>query len=693
MDDLERDELLSAYVDGELTAGERAQVEQLLAESVEARQIVAELRSLRSTFRQLPQHRLEADFPKKVLRQAERAMLLGPIVAPADHVVASTREAPAAEKSVVAPPVHGDKLPLELSRWRKVAAGLGALAAIAAAVLVMASLTSSRGDREVAQSAARSDLATNEETGADSAVPGLQSGQSAQLGHVHDSEVQDRMSRMSRSDADAFGGSARDLTEMEGLGESQSGASPSLSRSNAGGMAGRPSGAAAQAGRFLKLESWDLHSRDVTLFSDFTAAENMDSDPVSLSFAEGTATPTADQIVLVKLKRSELDYGVSHLEQLLASHNITPSANVFDKIQKDGSAQEEKVRGVESPQPQLDRVESTAAIKPTDKPDAAPGKWNESAYSLGDGSQDDVFYWVEAGPEQIQATLNGLTAGDDQFLSVSVLKPNNLPAQSQDGQSYRFKSQRGGQPAADLRRLGSVRGMSREQATEGAGNALGIERLETAEPQGKARYYVQDDLKDRAAGNKRIFAGGQLKDAVKEEADDRLKLRERLRDSNQTAQQTDEKKTTETPTSGASGYERTRRKSTAASDAPNGSMPTERELGAQPSLAAPARAAEDTPSPKQLSATESDNTRGQSLRGAAEEPAAAQSRLADEAMAGAIERRGSAEARRRPAGQGRVLIVLQVVDDAKEADKGTPSEPAPIAESPSEPAGQAGDKK
>ena len=692
MDDLERDELLSAYVDSELTAGERAQVEQLLAESVEARQIVAELRSLRSTFRQLPQHRLEADFPKKVLRQAERAMLIAPIVAPADHVVASGREAPAAEKSVVAPPVHGDKLPLELSRWRKVAAGLGALAAIAAAVLVMASLTSSRGDREVAQSAARADLVPNEEMGADSAVPGLQSGQSAQLGHFHDSEVPDRMSGMSRSDADAFGGSARNLTEMEGLGESQSGASPSLSPSNAGGMAGRPSGAAAQAGRFLKLNSWDLHSPDVTLYSDFTAAENMDSDPVSLSFAEGTATPTADQIVLVKLKRSELDYGVSHLEQLLASHNITPSA--FDEIQKDGSAREEKVRGVESPQPQLDSVESDAAIKPTDKPDAAPEKGNESAYSLGDGSQDEVFYWVEAGPEQIQATLNGLTAGDDQFLSVSVLKPNNLPPQpSQDGQSYRFKPQRGGQAPADLRRLGSVRGMSREQVTEGAGNALGIERLETAEPQGKARYYVQDDLKNRAAGNKRSFAGGQLKDAVKEEADDRLKLHQRLRDSNQTAQQADEKKTTETPTSEASGYERTRRNSTAAPDAPNGSMPTERELGARPSLAAPARAAEDTPSPKQLSATESDNTQGQSLRGAAEEPAAAQSRLADEAMAGALERRGKAEARRRPAGNGRVLIVLQVVKDAKEADNGTPSEPAPIAESPSEPAEQAGDKK
>ncbi|MFV1967374.1 MAG: anti-sigma factor, partial [Pirellulaceae bacterium] len=70
------DELVSAYIDGEVTADEGAQVERALAESAECRQLFEELQSLGSSLRSLPRFVLPGDFHQRVLRQAERAVLL-----------------------------------------------------------------------------------------------------------------------------------------------------------------------------------------------------------------------------------------------------------------------------------------------------------------------------------------------------------------------------------------------------------------------------------------------------------------------------------------------------------------------------------------------------------------------------------------------------------------------------------------
>ncbi len=75
MNDLPQNELLSAYLDGELTAAEQAEMERLLAESPAARQLVEELRALRNMLRTLPQEKLTEDLSRQVLRVAERRML------------------------------------------------------------------------------------------------------------------------------------------------------------------------------------------------------------------------------------------------------------------------------------------------------------------------------------------------------------------------------------------------------------------------------------------------------------------------------------------------------------------------------------------------------------------------------------------------------------------------------------------
>ncbi len=72
-----REELISAYVDGELSAEERARVEQWLAESAELRQLADELRALRSSMQALPRHQLDQDLGPAVLHRAERAVLGG----------------------------------------------------------------------------------------------------------------------------------------------------------------------------------------------------------------------------------------------------------------------------------------------------------------------------------------------------------------------------------------------------------------------------------------------------------------------------------------------------------------------------------------------------------------------------------------------------------------------------------------
>lgn len=76
MSELPREERLSAYLDGELTAAERAEVETLLADDADSRQLLDELRALRRDVQQLPKYELGPDFSQRVLRQAERSMLM-----------------------------------------------------------------------------------------------------------------------------------------------------------------------------------------------------------------------------------------------------------------------------------------------------------------------------------------------------------------------------------------------------------------------------------------------------------------------------------------------------------------------------------------------------------------------------------------------------------------------------------------
>ncbi len=86
MSDDVQDELLSAYLDGELADAERERVDRRLAADPAARQLLDELRAVRGLVQGLPRQQLPADFEQQVLREAQRLTLAQPPLDVAVHL-------------------------------------------------------------------------------------------------------------------------------------------------------------------------------------------------------------------------------------------------------------------------------------------------------------------------------------------------------------------------------------------------------------------------------------------------------------------------------------------------------------------------------------------------------------------------------------------------------------------------------
>lgn len=130
------EELISAFLDDELSPEERVRAEQLLTERADLRRLLDDLRGLREGLRALPSYALGEEFGSLVMRRAEREMLRGDAGQPLDSLIADApakpqdREPPAADKIAEQKTVdvnHAD-------RWRRPAAW--ALIALAAALVI-----------------------------------------------------------------------------------------------------------------------------------------------------------------------------------------------------------------------------------------------------------------------------------------------------------------------------------------------------------------------------------------------------------------------------------------------------------------------------------------------------------------------------------------------------------------------------
>ncbi|MHB8972172.1 MAG: anti-sigma factor family protein [Pirellulaceae bacterium] len=119
------DELISAYLDGELTVQEQAYVEEQLRENADLRRMCDELRALRATLQAMPVAEPPANFAERILRQAERRMLLDDVsMTESSFMVAAQERSSGGRRHRV----------FVLRDWR---VGVTVAAALAACVLVM----------------------------------------------------------------------------------------------------------------------------------------------------------------------------------------------------------------------------------------------------------------------------------------------------------------------------------------------------------------------------------------------------------------------------------------------------------------------------------------------------------------------------------------------------------------------------
>lgn len=157
------DELLSAYLDGELTADDSARVERLLAERPESRQLLEDLRLVRESLQALPRRRLDDDFSQHVLRQAEREVLhSGPDADPvaeragqgnlltAGNVAARDESANGEKTSAAASPSQA----FDWQRMRRPAAWAALALAAGLLIMFMSPQDKRAGQRQVAHHAA-----------------------------------------------------------------------------------------------------------------------------------------------------------------------------------------------------------------------------------------------------------------------------------------------------------------------------------------------------------------------------------------------------------------------------------------------------------------------------------------------------------------------------------------------------------
>jgi anti-sigma factor RsiW len=418
MDHSDNDLLLSAYLDGELNAEERAHVEQLLASNAEARQLVDELRALRASLQELPQHSLELEFAQRVLVRAEREM------------AANQADAPIEASPAVAELMAGDQSPAKIqpvgnvartlqpaaSQMRRILSnrrGLGwSCAAIAVALVVM---VTSRHPVEPNKPAAP-------QAGGDQVAIGLRPASNLASNRAAPADA----APMNQPPAGQPGASdiAFDRPALRQPQPSVEANSHEYSRLNSSSIA---------ENKPAKVD--DLKDLDATTPSSPTAGAvlNLGVNPIggkSEIAANGRLSDLSDDFLVVEVEMSPAAAQRGDFVQTLAKHNITledtPPATEFaaDRLMRDQAQNKQKekasadqLRGIVT----KSREQSEAEKAPVDR--FAEGQANSVhsynfAKSPAPNEHLDLFY-VVASPEQLREAVADLRGTPQAFPSVT----------------------------------------------------------------------------------------------------------------------------------------------------------------------------------------------------------------------------------------------------------------------------------
>jgi anti-sigma factor RsiW len=455
MDHSDNDLLLSAYLDGELSAAEQANVEQLLATSAEARQIVDELRALRTSLQELPRHKLGPEFAEQVVKRAEQE------ASTAESEISNLKS----ENLVTA--ASPQPVPLPAARRPRIFNRRGiawSVVAIAAAVVLM--VTNRHADHQPGahraieeESIARAPLRDKNAEVAGAAVEAQPAGElsSTEPKFAAASPIQNRGEALGQSGAPTDAS----RTQVAGGTTLKTETSPEL----------QPAAPLA-ADRMDTLKGADSYSFGITQNSTSPPARDRagesleqraggaqaDFDPSAIAADKPSASPTGtaasaagiasdsgaaaksdlswnlwkagDDLAVIKVDVSPEAARSGAFDQLLAKNHIT----IDDKSEGRGLRRQRSEQPSDDMQTRFKAAQEGKLEHEADKADDTKSTVRDLEaitsdqslrVRLSDARDFDAVY-VEASPEQIQATLAALANDRTEFPSVAVNGPEEL---------------------------------------------------------------------------------------------------------------------------------------------------------------------------------------------------------------------------------------------------------------------------
>jgi anti-sigma factor RsiW len=380
-------ELLSAYLDGELTAEEQALVERRLGDSAEFRQLHDELRALRAGLQALPRQQLDADFAESVVRRAERSRLATPALKPAmpyaDEPV-SRAEMPTARERI--------QRGLRAFRW--------SIVAIAVALLIM--IFNRDEQQEEANVALVQDAARKDETNHEDSGDGVMMAAPAEMEALKRKANSRELTR-DQSEADAVLAAPASAPAADILAGKPAAAMTADSAADKHPETGQSAqsvgggvGSRAMPSRTAKSHRYAAPEKQHAFFQKNDRLQSAQQALLKLD-------TTFDDVLIVRCDISPQAAKSRAFERLLADQHI-------DLVTSDSP---KKQRARDARQDLAGPGEATGADEKSSAENAA----------ADDATQPPEAFFVEASPAQIAATLAELQSRSNEFLVLSFQSP------------------------------------------------------------------------------------------------------------------------------------------------------------------------------------------------------------------------------------------------------------------------------
>ena len=418
MTDPQLEELISAHLDGELSADEQSRVERLLESDGAARSLADELRTLSNTLQALPQRQLPEDLSESILARANELASAGAD----EQLPAGDARKQDSQVATVDRPA-----PRSSSGWRGF---VWAAMAIAASIMLLLFNTQSpvpelaktdRGTESMVDGERAAGSVSNEEWREENDL--LLADEVLEESAIDRKEMSRPGATMKPQDLDSFAAPGAPLAEE---GEARPEAKSGMRRSLVGGGAG----ANTVAGKAGPLP---LSANDAEVVADAPAP------------AAALRAPVADAMQVERLDRSEVAAKqsqvavdrVSNLDgALFVQVNIRATAAkagafaqllVDEDIAWDGDAESEE-DGAQA----KSKDQNFADVEDAKRNGKKLGRSKDSV----DGIPVEVVV-VEASDEQISRTLERIQSQTDDYAGYS-LTPSNSPSVRQLADSYPF---------------------------------------------------------------------------------------------------------------------------------------------------------------------------------------------------------------------------------------------------------------